>query len=142
MLTCSQEEYRSLVDHYPNLCLHGLTTSEQCRLFKLDFEYSRLQLIGSYQDFSDCCQWLSQCRVDDYATHFSPTSEQVRQRLVSSLGREIAHGIVVAGVLFLQLPHVMHGSSPGLSIGISRFCSHYLRSSAVTKQLRMASVNG
>ena len=142
MQSCSQEQYRSFVGNFPNLCMHGLTSSEHCRLFKLDFAESRQRLTDSYQDFVDSCQWLDKCRMDDYATHYSPVSEQVRQRLNSSLGREIAHGVLVAAVLYLDLPHVMHGSSPGLSIGISRFCPHYLRSSSVTKQLKSSSFAG
>lgn len=142
MMTCNQKEYQKFVSHFPNLCMHGLTSTEHCRLFKLDFESSRQQLTSSYQDFLDCCRWLSKCRMDDYATHFSPTSDQVLQRINSCLGREVAHGVVVAAVLFLELPHVMHGSSPGLSIGISRFCSHYLRSSTMAKHFKTASVAG
>jgi hypothetical protein len=138
MLLCSKDEYRDFVDHFPNLCLHGLTSKDHCRLFKLDLAESRRQLARSYVDFVDCCKWLQQCRMDDYATHYSPTSEQVRQRLSNALDREIAHGVIVTAVLFLDLPHVTHGTSPGLSIGISRFCAHYLRSSPQTKQIQVA----
>lgn len=127
MITCSQDDFQQFVAHFPNLCSRGLTSSEYCRLFKVDFDASRQELADSYQAFLDCCQWLLKCRMDEYATHFSPTSEQVQSKMIEQLGRDIPHGVLVSAVLFLDLPHVMHGKSPGLSIGISRFCSHYHR---------------
>lgn len=125
MCNCSQREFKTFVGHHPNLCASGLVTNDYCRLFKLDFSASRLELSESHSDFLDCCRWLRKCRMDGYATHYSPTSEQVLRKINAGLGRSIAHGVLVAAVLYLELPHVMHGNSPGLSIGISRFCSHY-----------------
>lgn len=139
MSICSQNEYQRFVDNFPNLCTLGLATSEHCRLFKLDFKSSRSELTAAYQDFLDCCDWLKKCRMDDYATHYSPTSEQIQRRIENSLTRGVSHGVLVAAVLYLDLPHVKHGNLPGLSIGISRFCSHYLRSKANPVQLKFAS---
>ncbi len=139
MFTCSQNDFQRFVSAFPNLCANGLTSSEYCQLFKIDFETSRQELTSSYQAFVDCCQWLLKCRMDDYATHFSPTSEQVLAKLVQQFDRDISHGALISAVLFLNLPHVMHGKSPGLSIGISRFCSHYHRHISTLKPLKLAS---
>ncbi len=127
-MACSQEEFRSFVAHIPNLCTRGLTTAEYCQLFNIDFEHSRLSLADAYQDFLDCCRWLLDCQLDLYATHFSPRSEKVLGKVSGCLGRQISHGTLVAAVLYLDLPHVLHGNSPGISVGISRFCCHYHRS--------------
>jgi|GEM_PF-1595066 len=136
MFKCSKNEFEKFVGHVPNLCADGLVTNDYCRLFKLDFAESRQELSASYSDFLDCCRWLKKCRMDEYATHFSPASEQVLRKIVTSLGRDITHGVLVAAVLYLDLPHVMHGKSPGLSIGISRFCSHFHSISSTLKPVQ------
>jgi hypothetical protein len=125
MFKCSNVEFETFVGNVPNLCASGLVTNDYCRLFKLDFPASRQELADSFSDFHDCCCWLNSCRMDGYATNFSPTSEQVLRKINISLGRSISHGVLVAAVLYLGMPRVMHGNSPGLSIGISRFCPHY-----------------
>ncbi len=138
MFKCSQLEFMTFIGHLPNLCASGLVTKEYCRLFNLDFSASRLQLTDSYADFNVCCRWLKMCRTDEYATHFSPSSEQVLQKINTFLERTISHGSLVAAVLYLDLPHVKHGNSPGLSIGISRFCSHYHSISTTPDQIHFA----
>lgn len=138
MCTCSQGEFKTFIGQHPKLCASGLVTNDYCRLFHLDFTASRQKLSDSFTDFLDCCRWLGKCRMDDYATHFSPTSEQVLRKIRAALERDIAHGVLVAAVLYLRLPHVVHGKSPGLSIGISRFCPHYHRIPMTLTQVHLA----
>jgi len=123
VIVCSSEEYQHFVGRISNLCVDGMVTSDYCRFFKVDFASSRQLLLDSYTDFSDCCTWLSGCLFDDYATHYSPGSERLLARVNSALGRNIHHGALIAAVLYLDLPHVMPGNSPGLAVGVSRFCS-------------------
>ena len=122
MVVCNKDEFRQFVEKFPNLCASGIVTSDYCRLFKLDFHGSRQQLIDAYKDFIACCDWLSGCRYDDYATHYSPGTDRLLAKIRLSLGRTIPHGALVAAVLYLELPHVMPGNSPGLAVGVSRFC--------------------
>ena len=138
MFKCSKHDFLTFVDQVPNLCASGLVTDEYCRLFKLDFADSRSELSGSFADFSACCRWLDKCRMDDYATHYSPTSDQVLRKISTCLGRKISHGALVAAALYLDLPRVMHGNSPGLSIGISRFCPHYHSISITPARVQLA----
>ena len=99
-----------------------MVTAEYCRFFKLGFDNSRSQLLDAYDDFSACCTWLSGCRFDDYATHYSPGSERLLNQANKMLGRTLPHGALIAAVLYLDLPHIMPGNSPGLAVGVSRFC--------------------
>lgn len=123
MVICSRGEYQQFVEKISNLCADGMVTSEYCRFFKVDFDGSRQRLFDAYDDFAACCSWLSGCRFDDYATHYSPGTDRLLARVNQSLGRTVSHGSLVAAVLYLDLPHVMPGNSPGLSVGVSRFCS-------------------
>ncbi len=123
MFDCSIEEFRKFVLGTANLCGDGMVTSEYCRFFKIDFNSSRSQLLESYADFSACCSWLSGCRFDDYATHYSPGSDRLLSQLNKALGRPVPHGALIAAVLYLELPHVIPGTSPGIAVGVSRFCS-------------------
>ena len=129
MFDCSIEEYQGFVRRITNLCVDGMVTSEYCRFFKIDFNSSRSQLLESYDDFSACCNWLSGCRFDDYATHYSHGSDRLLSQLNIALGREVSHGALIAAVLYLDLPHVMPGNSPGIAVGVSRFCSRLQRQS-------------
>ncbi len=122
MVLCNREEFQQFVEKFPNLCASGMVTPEYCRLFKVDFPSSRRQLIEAYDDFAACCHWLSGCRYDDYATHFSPGTDRLLTKVSAALGRNILHGSLVAAVLYLELPHMIPGNSPGLSVGVSRFC--------------------
>ncbi|MCF6177866.1 MAG: hypothetical protein L3J63_00555 [Geopsychrobacter sp.] len=122
MLICSKEEFRNFVEHVPNLCVNGLVSSDYCRFFKVDFYSSRNLLLETYEDFIACCNWLSGCRFDDYATHFSPGSDRLLARLNSTFDHPMQHGTLIAAVLFMELPHVIPGNSPGLTVGVSRFC--------------------
>jgi len=140
MFKCNQNKFEAFVSQVPNLCASGLVTNDYCRLFKLDFEASRLDLLDSFSDFLECCSWLKKCRMDDYATHYSPTSEQVLKKISASFGHPVALGVLVVAVLYLELPRVMHGNSPGLSIGISRFCPHYHRVPSTPQEIHFANV--
>ena len=122
MIICNREEYQQFVKRITNLCAAGMVTAEYCRYFKVDFDSSRSQLLDSYEDFSVCCTWLSGCRFDDYATHYSPGTERLLSQASKMQGRPLPHGALIAAVLYLELPHVMPGNSPGLGVGVSRFC--------------------
>lgn len=122
MVICNREEYRQFVEKFPNLCANGMVTPEYCHLFKIDFMKSRNQLVDAYDDFAASCSWLSGCRFDDYATHFSPGTDRLLNKLNLSIGHAVPHGALVAAVLYLELPHVIPGNSPGISVGVSRFC--------------------
>ena len=125
MIICSREEFREFVQRISDLCVEGIVTADYCRFFKVDFDSSRNLLLDSYEDFSDCCTWLSGCRYDEYATHHSPGTDRLLVRVNKALGRSIPHGALIAAVLFLDLPHVTPGNSPGLAVGISRFCARF-----------------
>lgn len=122
MIVCSKEEFRTFVNRFPNLCASGMVSSDYCRFFKINFDDSRQRLLEAYDDFSACCNWLAGCRYDDYATHHSPGTDRLLDKVRAFLGREIPHGALIAAVLYLELPHVMPGNTPGLSVGVSRFC--------------------
>lgn len=122
MVICSRDEFQKFVERISNLCADGMVTPDYCRLFKVDFSESRNRLVAAYEDFVACCNWLSGCRFDDYATHFSPGTERLLAKVNRKLGRQIVHGALIAAVLYLELPHIMPGNSPGLSVGVSRFC--------------------
>ncbi len=121
-MVCSEDDYRTFVRKIPNLCANGMVTPEYCRFFKVDFNTSRQQLLAAFDEFNACCHWLSGCRFDDYATHHSPGTDRLLNKIRNATGRSLSHGALVAAVLYLELPHVMPGNSPGLSVGVSRFC--------------------
>jgi hypothetical protein len=128
-MICSREEYQQFVGRITNLCVDGMVSSDYCRLFKINFDASRRQLFDCYDDFLACCTWLSSCDFDEYATHYSPGSDRLLARVNKALGRSVPHGALIAAVLYLELPHVMPGNSPGLAVGVSRFCSSLYASS-------------
>ena len=122
MKICSDEEFQQLVGKISNLCIEGMVSAEYCRFFNVDFDSSRKRLLESYADFSACCAWLSGCLFEGYATHHSPGTDRLLSRVSSSLGRPVSHGALISAVFYLELPYMMPGNSPGLTVGVSRFC--------------------
>lgn len=132
MGNCSESEYRQFVDRIADLCSEGFASDEYCKLFHVDFAASREELLNAYQGFVTCCNWLNGCSFDDYATHFSPDSQRVKAKIEASSGRPILNGSLIAAVMFLDLPHVMLGNSPNISIAVSRFCARFHASATIS----------
>lgn len=122
---CSESAYRQLVEEIPDLCADGFVSSEYCAMFNVDFAESRAKLKDAYQEFVTCCDWLSGCRFDDYATNFSPDSLRIKSKIEASSGRSVSNGSLIVAVKFLDLPHTLLGKTPNISIAISRFCSRF-----------------
>jgi hypothetical protein len=122
---CSESVYRQLVDSSAGLCAAGFASPEYCRMFDIDFDASREELRGGYRDFVTCCEWLSGCRYNDYATHFSPDSLRAKAKIEASSGRPVSNGSLIVAVRFLDLPHVQLGKTPNIAIAFSRFCSRF-----------------
>lgn len=125
MKICSENEYRQFVEGISGLGTEGFVSAEYCEMFNIDFPASRQILSDSYQEFVTCCDWLNGCRFNDYATHFSPDSLRIKEKVESNSGRSVSNGSLIAAVMFLTLPHVTLGNSPNISIGISRFCTRF-----------------
>lgn len=125
MKICNESEYRQFVDRISDLCSEGFVSAEYCKMFHIDFDASREELLDAYQEFVTCCDWLSGCRFDDYATHFSPDSLRIKAKIEASSGRSVSNGSLIVAVMFLDLPHVTLGNSPNISIAVSRFCTRF-----------------
>ncbi len=122
MVVCTKDEFQAFVGKVSNLCAGGMVSADYCRYFKLDFAVSRQELLTAYEAFISCCSWLDGCRYDEYATHFSPGTDRLLPRVSAASGCTIPLGALIAAVLYLELPYVIPGNSPGLAVGISRFC--------------------
>lgn len=125
MNSCSELEYRRFVEQISGLCCEGFVSEEHCRLFGIDFAASRETLLGAYQEFLICCEWLDGCRFNDYATHFSPDSIKVKAKIEATCGQSINNGSLIAAVMYLELPYVTLTNTPNIFVAISRFCTRF-----------------
>lgn len=125
MKICSENDYRQLIEGISDLCCEGFVSTEYCKMFNINYESSRTQLLNAYQEFVTCCSWLSECRFNDYATHFSPDSMRIKSKIDTNSGRLVSNGSLIAAVMYLDLPHVTLGNSPNIAIAISRFCTRF-----------------
>jgi len=122
---CNESEYRQFVNQIPDLCADGFVSSEYCSLFHVDFDESRAKLLEAYREFVTCCDWLSGCRLDDYATNFSPDSLRIKSKIEASSGRSVSNGCLIVAVKFLDIPHTTLGNTPNIAVAISRFCARF-----------------
>ena len=114
-----------MVANATDLCAAGFVSAEYCSMFDIDFESSREELLDSYREFVVCCEWLSGCQFDDYATHFSPDSLRVRAKIDACSERPVSNGSLIVAVMYLDLPHVTLGKTPNIAIAVSRFCPRF-----------------
>lgn len=122
---CSENEFRQFVENLSGLCVEGFVSDEYCEMFGVDYGSSRERLLDSYREFAVCCEWLSGCRLSDYATHFSPDSLRIVKKIEASSGQTISNGSLIAAVKYLDLPHVSLSNTPNIFVGISRFCKRF-----------------
>lgn len=113
------------MEQTPGLCSEGFVSDEHCQLFGIDFLESRERLLGAYGEFLTCCDWLSECRFNEYATHFSPDSLKIKEKVEASSGKKISNGSLIAAAIFLELPYVTLASTPNIFVAISRFCTRF-----------------
>lgn len=125
MNICSESEYRQFVGNISDLCVEGFVSADYCEMFGIDYEASRARLLDSYHEFAVCCEWLSGCRLSDYATHFSPDSLRIKEKVEASSGQSVSNGSLIVAVKYLDLPHVTLSNTPNIFVGISRFCKRF-----------------